>query len=124
MIGESPCTKKLVTKELKKYFQREYKCGLKFDPEGTKPSETKLAKCLDKNEKKKDKKIAECEADSDAAPVESESTVDPDPVESESTVDPDPVDPASPEEDGCTGVPVAIPTSCSAYTCDAILEIY
>ena len=109
-----------------------------FDPDGTRPSEKKLARCLDKNKEKKENKIAECEADSDPAPVESESTVDPvdpdlvesestvdpDPVESESTVDPDPVDPASPDEDGCPGVPVAIPTSCSAYTCDAILEIF
>ena len=105
---------RLVKKELKKYFQREYKCGVKFDAEGTKPNETKLGKCLAKNEKKKEKKIGECVAqDEDPTPVESDSPVDPAPVESD-----------TPEEDGCPGVPVAIPTSCSTYTCDAILEIF
>ena len=116
---------RLVKKELKKYFQKEYKCGVKFDAEGTRPNEKRLGKCLAKNETKKEKKIGECVAqDDDPTPEESESTVDPAPEESD-TPDPAPVESDTPEEDGCPGVPVAIPTSCSsAYTCDAILEIF
>lgn len=63
--GQPLCTLKQVKKTLKQFYQREYKCNYKFDQDGVRPNETKLQRCLDKNEARKASRIEGCLADDD-----------------------------------------------------------
>ena len=58
--GEGQCAQKTVAKALRKYFQKEYKCGWKYDENGRRHDEDKLENCLEENKEEKDEKLLHC----------------------------------------------------------------